>query len=146
MTTDKPRCAIVAAEFAKAIVDVMVEEAGREVEAGGGTLGRVVRVPGAYEVPLVVEVLLARPDVDCVVVLGYIERGETLHGEVMGHVVHKSLVELQLKHHKPVGIGIIGPGATPEQAAVRKHDYARAAARAALRSWDALRGESLPPA
>ena len=146
MTTDKPRCAIVAAEFAKPIVDVMVEAAGREVETSGGTLGRVVRVPGAYEVPLVVEVLLARPDVDCLVVLGYIERGETLHGEVMGHVVHKTLVELQLKHRKPVGIGIIGPGATREQAETRKVDYARAAARAALRSWGVLRDVSSPPA
>ena len=53
---------------------------------------------------------------DGLVVLGYIERGETLHGEVMGHVVHTALVQLQLKYRKPVGIGIIGPGATAEQA------------------------------
>ena len=31
------------------------------------------------------------------ITLGYIERGETQHGEVMGHVVHRALVELQLR-------------------------------------------------
>jgi len=50
-----------------------------------------VRVPGAYETPLVAKKLLARKDVDALVVLGFIERGETLHGEVMGHVVHRAL-------------------------------------------------------
>jgi 6,7-dimethyl-8-ribityllumazine synthase len=73
------------------------------------------------------------------VVLGFIERGQTQHGEVMGHVVHRALVDLELKHRKPVGIGIIGPGATSEQAEKRKVDYARAAVRAALRSWNVLR-------
>jgi 6,7-dimethyl-8-ribityllumazine synthase len=57
----------------------------------------------------------------------------------MGHVVQQTLVDLQLKHRKPVGIGIIGPGATLEQAEKRKVDYARAAVRAAVRSWSVLR-------
>ena len=61
---------------------------------------------------------------DAVVVLGHIERGETLHGEVMGHVVQHALVQLQFKYRKPVGVGIIGPGATAEQADVRKHETA----------------------
>ena len=77
-------------------------------------------------------------DVDCLVVLGYIERGETQHGEVMGHVVHQTLVDLELKYRKPVGIGIIGPGASLAQAENRKAGYARAAVRAAVSSWHAL--------
>ena len=72
-------------------------------------------MPGSYEMPLIADVLLGREDVDALVVLGYIERGETLHGEVMGNVVHAALVQLQLKHRKPMGLGVIGPGATPEQ-------------------------------
>jgi 6,7-dimethyl-8-ribityllumazine synthase len=142
MTPDRPRCAILAADFTRAVVDVMVEEATREAAASGVVLSKVVRVPGSYEVPLVADMLLAKPDVDFVVVLGYIERGETLHGEVMGNVVHAALVDMQLRHRKPVGIGVIGPGATLEQAVRRKVDYARAAVRAALRSWAVLREES----
>jgi 6,7-dimethyl-8-ribityllumazine synthase len=132
---------ILAADFTKSVVDVMVEEATREAAASGIELTKVVRVPGAYEVPLIADVLLAKPDVDFVVVLGYIERGETRHGEVMGHVVHAALVDMQLRHRKPIGLGIIGPGATREQAEQRKADYARAAVTAALRSWTVLREE-----
>jgi 6,7-dimethyl-8-ribityllumazine synthase len=56
----------------------------------------------------------------------------------MGHVVHGALVQLQFKYHKPVGVGIIGPGATAEQAELRKTGYARAAARAAMRVCQVL--------
>ena len=70
--------------------------------------------------------------IDLVVVLGYIEKGETLHGEVMGHVVQRALIDLQLKYRKPIGLGIIGPGATTEQAESRKTGYAEDASRAAF--------------
>ena len=53
-------------------------------------------------------------------------------GEVMGQVVHRALLELQLQVKKPMGLGIIGPGATPEQAEVRKLAYAKAAVAAAF--------------
>lgn len=131
----KPRCALIVAEFARAITDVMAAEAAAEAEACGAKVSAVHRVPGAYETPLIADAVLALPGVDFVVVLGFIERGETLHGEVMGHVVHSKLVELQLKHRKPLGIGIIGPGATNSQAESRKADYARAAVRAAYHNW-----------
>lgn len=99
---------------------------------------RTVRVPGAYETPLVAQTLLGRRDVDALVVLGFIERGETLHGEVMGHVVHRALVEASLATKKPVGLGLIGPGATKKQAEARKKASARAAVRAVVRSLEAL--------
>jgi 6,7-dimethyl-8-ribityllumazine synthase len=139
MPSAKPRCVILAAEFARSIVDVMIEEASREAAEAGVELVEVVRVAGAYEIPLLAEALLAKPEVDCLVALGFIERGETQHGDVMGHVVHESLVAIQLKHRKPIGIGLIGPGATLEQAEKRRVDYARAAVRAAVRSWNLLR-------
>ena len=135
----KPRCAIVAAEFARSIVEAMIAEASAEVAAAGGELGPVVRVPGAYEIPIVAGALLARNDVDLIVALGFIEKGETQHGAVMGQVVHQTLVDLQIKYRKPVGLAIIGPGATVEQAEKRKVDYARAAVRAAVQTWKELK-------
>jgi 6,7-dimethyl-8-ribityllumazine synthase len=131
----RSRLAIVAAEFNRPLVDAMVAGALDEANKEGARIAfDPVRVPGCYETPLVVARVLARRDVDAVVVLGYIERGETQHGEVMGHVVHAALVGLSLDHAKPVGIGIIGPGATPAQAEERKDGYARAAVRAAMRA------------
>ena len=130
--------AIVAADFHAALTDAMLEAAADEALRTGARIVHSVRVPGCYETPLVAEHVLARRDVEALVVLGCIERGETLHGEVMGHVVHRALVEASLRHDKPVGLGIIGPGATPKQAEARKDASARAAVRAVVRALDAL--------
>lgn len=116
----------------------MVAAAADEAAALGARVVATVRVPGSYEMPSLAAPLLRRKGVDALVALGYIERGETLHGEVMAHVVHRTLVDLSLRHAKPVGLGVIGPGATAEQAEARKDAYARAAVRAALRTLDAL--------
>lgn len=132
--------AIICAEFNDAISSAMIASARAEA-ARLGLASTVVKVPGCYEVPLAVaRALDDRPA--AVAVLGYIERGETQHGEVMGHVVHAALVELSLAHRTPIGIGIIGPGATEAQAQVRKESYAAAAVRAAAR----MLGITAPPA
>lgn len=129
---------MVAAEFNKPLVNAMIEAARNELRAADAELVDVVRVSGAYEIPLVADAVLAKADVDALVVLGYIERGETLHGQVMGHVVHAALVQIQLRYRKPMGIGIIGPGATADQAELRKVGYATSAVRAVLQSCACL--------
>jgi 6,7-dimethyl-8-ribityllumazine synthase len=132
------RLGLVVAEFNRDIVETMVMAATDEAKLLKTDLAIVQRVPGCYEVPLIVQSLLRRGNVDAVVVLGYVERGETLHGEVMGHVVHNALMRMSLELNKPVGVGIIGPGATLEQAAARKDGYARAAVRAAVAALTVL--------
>jgi 6,7-dimethyl-8-ribityllumazine synthase len=131
---------IIAAEFNKDLIDAMVSIAEEALSEAGVKLVRTIRVPGCYEVPLVADHEMARNDIEALVVLGYIERGETLHGEVMGNVVHGALIELELKYHKAIGIGIIGPGATPEQAQKRFADYSRSAVQAALRVKKIIEG------
>ncbi len=133
------RIAILAADFNQSIVQPMIDAATAELQRAGAQILQLVRVTGCYESPLIADALLRVPSIDALVVLGYIERGETQHGEVMGHVVHRSLVELQLQHRKPVGIGIIGPGATIEQAEVRKISSATSAVRAVLTNLQHLR-------
>lgn len=133
------RLAILAADFNVSIVHPMIDAAKKKAAELGCTCDLVISVPGAYEVPLVLDGVLQRGDVDLAVVLGYIERGETQHGEVMGHVVHSAIVELSLTYGKPVGIGIIGPGATLEQAQKRNIAYAEAAVAAAVRSVGCVR-------
>lgn len=140
------KLAIVAAEFNRNVIDPMVAAAREEATAVGFTVEREVRVPGSFELPLIANALLAKSKIDAAVVLGYIEKGETLHGETIGHVVYRSLIELQLQHGKPIGIGIIGPGATLAQAETRKDGYARAAVRAAKSSLDNLAAIAAKPA
>jgi 6,7-dimethyl-8-ribityllumazine synthase len=131
MKVEKPRLILLAADFNKAIVDAMIAAATEEATALGLTVVATARVQGCYELPLAAEMALARPNCDLLAVLGYIERGETLHGEVMAHIVCRSLIDLGLEHMKPIGIGIIGPGATLEQAMSRRDGHARNAVRAA---------------
>ena len=92
----------------------------------------MIWVPGTYEAPLVVEKMLESEAIDAVVVVGYIEKGSTLHGQEMGATCSLVFKQLELEYSKPVGMGIIGPGATAEQAEGRVA-YAGNAMRAAIR-------------
>ncbi|MEK7122545.1 MAG: 6,7-dimethyl-8-ribityllumazine synthase [Patescibacteria group bacterium] len=120
---------IIAAQFHKEISETMLRKAEGEVKSNKGNVGDVIRVPGCFEIPLAAKRLLSKKSIDAVVVLGYIEKGETLHGEVMGHVVYRTLMQLQLEFMKPIGYGIIGPGATEAQARKRMKSAARNAVR-----------------
>lgn len=83
-----------------------------------------VAVPGSMEKPLAVKRLLLEDNVDAIVVLGIIERGETKHGLVMAQAVITSLINLQLEFLKPVGVAILGPEILPEQIPSRLIPYA----------------------
>lgn len=124
------RLGVVASEIHRDIAEEMLALAQAKVVELGIDLVKVLRVPGSLEAPLAVSTLLARDDIDCVAVVGYIERGETLHGEQIGLVVTLRLKELEECYRKPVGVGIVGPGATMEQAQARLHYGADAVAAA----------------
>ena len=79
------------------------------------------------EIPLALDRMLSSDDVDGAFCLGIIEKGETDHGLVMGQGVVKTILELQLVHNKPIGLGIIGPGALPEHIGPRIGPHATAA-------------------
>lgn len=113
--------------------EIAIMRAAAEARAAELGLEIVARadVPGSYEAPLAVKRQLTRADVDAVVVLGIIERGETAHGRVMGEVVGSALVAMQLEFMKPIGIGIIGPEAEPHHFPPRLVPHARAAVDAA---------------
>ena len=98
-----------------------------EASSKNWEVSEVVWVPGAMEAPLAIDRMLQSTEVQGAVVLGIIERGQTDHGLVMGQAVTKSVIELQIKHNKPIGLGIIGPGAEPEHIEPRLEPHARSA-------------------
>lgn len=114
----------------------MVAEATSVITSASHNVSDVVWVPGSYEAPLALKRLLIRDDIDAVVVLGIIERGETAHGLVMGQSVSDAIIQLQLDHMKPVGMGILGPEIFPSQIPARAVPYAAAAAKAAITMLD----------
>ena len=121
------KIAIVCGSFHQSEVQRMLEWASNEASKNGLTVEEVVWVPGAMEVPLALDRLLSRDDIGAAACLGIIEKGQTQHGLAMGQAVIKSIDELQIIHEKPVGLGIIGPGAEPEHIEPRLEPLARAA-------------------
>jgi 6,7-dimethyl-8-ribityllumazine synthase len=113
------RLVIVAAQFNREVTDRMVETALARAKEKGVDVSSVVRVPGTFEIPLAVQQLLSRPDVDAAVALGAVIKGETLHDEALMAAVPGALLDVGLHAGKPVALGITGPGMTDEQAAAR---------------------------
>jgi|TARA_B100002051_G_C16687901_1_gene613676 6,7-dimethyl-8-ribityllumazine synthase len=123
----KMKIGIVCGSFHRAEVERMLEWSNDEVSKFELTVSDVVWVPGAMEVPLALDRLLCRDDIGGAACLGIIEKGQTKHGLAMGQAIIKSIIDLQLTWNKPVGLGIIGPGAKPEHIEPRLEPHARAA-------------------
>ncbi len=91
------------------------------------------KVPGVFDMPLVVETLLEKKNVDVVITLGAVIKGQTKHDEVITNVSASRLSKLSLKHKKPVLLGITGPGMSERQANARIRPVAERAVEAALK-------------
>jgi 6,7-dimethyl-8-ribityllumazine synthase len=97
------RFVIIASKYNHEYVDSMVKAAVRELKAARAAQIKVVRVPGAYEIPVVARKLAgATPSVSAIICLGVILRGETTHAQFIGEAVSQALMQIQLAHQVPV--------------------------------------------
>ena len=121
------KISIICGSFHKEEITKMLEFAQQEAESLGLEVAEVVWVPGSMEIPLAIDRQLRKDEIDAAACLGIIEKGQTKHGLAMGQAVTKAIVDLQLKYDKPIGLGIIGPGAKPAHIGPRIEPHARAA-------------------
>ena len=82
---------VVCGSFHRSEVERMLEWSTDEADRQGIEIEDVIWVPGAMEVPLALDRLLSRDDIEGAACLGIIERGQTQHGLAMGHAVIKSI-------------------------------------------------------
>ena len=113
------RLGIVVSEFNYDINQMMLERAEEHAEFLGAEVEEVMRVPGVFDMPLGIKKLLEKDNIDGVVTLGTVIKGETKHDEtVMSHAARK-ITDLELEYDKPVSLGITGPGMSRMQAEER---------------------------
>ena len=72
--------------------------------------------PGSFDMPLLIEEILKKKDVDAAVTLGAVIKGETSHDDIIAENAARLIADLSLKYGKPIGLGITGPDMTLEQA------------------------------
>ena len=93
--------AIVASTYNSRFVDAMLRAAKKEILRAGGKI-EIVRVPGAYEIPVVAAKLARAQKFSAILCLGAILRGATTHAQHIGEAVSNALVQIQIQHEVPV--------------------------------------------
>ena len=99
------RVAIVAASWHAQVMDGLIAGAQRALGEAGVRDVEVVRVPGAFELPLGAARLLER--CDAVVALGVVIRGGTPHFEYVCSAAADGLLRASLDAKRPVGFGLL---------------------------------------
>jgi 6,7-dimethyl-8-ribityllumazine synthase len=111
--------AIVVSEFNDKVTSRMLSVAEEKAKLLKLNVKYICKVPGSFDIPILVDSLLQKKDIDGVVTLGAIIKGQTKHDEVIAHSTSRKLLDLSLKYQKPVSLGISGPGMQERQAYAR---------------------------
>lgn len=129
------RFAIIASKYNQMYVDGMLRAAQSTFEVAGAKDITVVRVPGAYEIPIAAARVARRGRVSGIVCLGVILRGETAHADLIGQALTRALMEIQLESEIPIAHEVLLLD-SEQQAVVRclgkKHNRGAEAAQTAL--------------
>jgi 6,7-dimethyl-8-ribityllumazine synthase len=106
---DGAKFAIVASRFNAFIVERLVEGAVDALVRHGADAANisVVRVPGAWEIPLVCQRLGKSGKVDAVIALGAVIRGATPHFDHVANEVSKGVAQASLASGVPIAFGVL---------------------------------------
>jgi 6,7-dimethyl-8-ribityllumazine synthase len=103
------RYAIVVARFNSFLVESLVDGAVDTLKRHG--IGesdiQIYRVPGAFEIPLVVDKLAAAGGHDAIIALGAVIRGSTPHFDIVAGESASGLSRSMLRHGMPIINGIL---------------------------------------
>jgi 6,7-dimethyl-8-ribityllumazine synthase len=126
------RFAVIATRFNDFITEKLLGGALDALNRSGGdeNLITVVRVPGAFEIPLMAKRLAASGDYDAVICLGAVIRGATPHFDYVAAEASKGIAAVSLETGVPLSFGVITTD-TIEQA------IERAGTKAGNKGWEA---------
>jgi 6,7-dimethyl-8-ribityllumazine synthase len=103
------KIAIVSTRWNHFVVDRLVEGAKDAFLRHGGNEDDLthILVPGAFELPMVVDKLLSSGKYDGICALGAVIRGATPHFDYVSAEATKGIATISLKHQKPVSFGLL---------------------------------------
>ena len=103
------RFAIVAARFNDYIVDSLLKASVRCLRQHGAADAdiEIIRVPGAFEMPLMVDKVAGSRRFDGVIALGAVIRGGTPHFDYVAGECVRGIAASSSKHGVPVGFGVL---------------------------------------
>ena len=130
--------AIVVSEFNDKITSRMLEVALEKAKHLKLNVKFTCKVPGVFDMPLIIDTLLEKKEVDGVVILGTVIKGQTKHDELIANATATRITKLSLKHKKPVSLGITGPGIEERQAYARIRPVSERAVEAVMKISEEL--------
>ncbi len=131
--------AIVFSEFNNEITSKMLEVAIEKAKNLKLNIKYTCKVPGVFDMPIIIDSLLKKREIDAVITLGAVIKGQTKHDELITNTAIRAMVDLSLKYQKPVTLGITGPGMSERQAHARIRPVAERAVEAVEKIADQLR-------
>jgi 6,7-dimethyl-8-ribityllumazine synthase len=131
--------AIVVSEFNNEITFKMLDVAVEKAKDLKLNIKYICKVPGVFDMPIVIDSLLKKKEIDAVVTLGAVIKGQTKHDELITNVTVRAITDLSIKYQKPVTLGITGPGMSDRQAQARIRPVAERAVEAAEKIAEQLR-------
>jgi len=123
----------VVSEFNEKVTSRMLEVALEKAKFLKLNVKFTSKVPGVFDMPLVIDTLLEKKEIDGVVTLGAIIKGQTKHDELIASATALRITKLSLKHKKPVSLGITGPGMAERQAYARIRPVSERAVEAVMK-------------
>jgi len=125
--------AIIVAEFNEKVTSRMHSVAVEKANELKLNIKYTCKVPGIFDMPLIIDKLLQKNDVDGVVTIGAVIKGQTKHDEVIANSTARNIAKLSVKYQKPVSFGISGPGMNERQAYARIRQVSENAVNAVIK-------------
>jgi 6,7-dimethyl-8-ribityllumazine synthase len=88
------------------ITDALLAGAERALKNSGNDVYTIVRVPGAFELPLAAK-WAAEDNVDAIIALGVVIQGDTPHFDYVCDAATQGLTQVQLEYGIPIGFGLL---------------------------------------
>ena len=109
LTVHNARFCIVVSRWNAFVVESLLAGAVDTLKRHGAQEGdlTIVRLPGAFEMPLVLEKIAAKREHDAIVALGAVIRGGTPHFEYVAGECVKGMAQVTLKHGVPIAFGVL---------------------------------------